>query len=241
MKTFPHDPSSFTQGLELFNGHLYEGTGLNGQSQLLLVDMQTGKALKSYRLARSYFGEGITVFKEKIYQLTWTSKIGFIYDRESFRQVGTWGYQHEGWGLTHDDRYLIVSDGTDVIRFWDPEAEAAAAEGEGQGQSFNVVKEIKVKYADGRPARKLNELEWISGEIWANVWQDDKIIIINPETGVVRGIVDLTGLRETNSGRSPRDDVLNGIAYNKDTGEVYVTGKRWSYIYQIQLVANKGP
>jgi glutamine cyclotransferase len=196
--------------------------------------MQTGKPVKSHRLARSYFGEGITVFKEKIYQLTWTSKIGFIYDRESFNQVGTWGYQHEGWGLTHDDRYLIVSDGSDVIRFWDPEEEASE-EGQ-QGQSFNVVREIKVKYMDGRPAKMLNELEWISGEIWANVWQEEKIIIINPETGIVRGIVDLKGLRDTNAAKSSRDDVLNGIAYNKDTGEVYVTGKRWSTLYQIQLV-----
>eukprot|EP01127_Copromyxa_protea_P002672 TRINITY_DN1260_c2_g2_i2.p1 TRINITY_DN1260_c2_g2~~TRINITY_DN1260_c2_g2_i2.p1 ORF type:complete len:319 (-),score=62.06 TRINITY_DN1260_c2_g2_i2:21-977(-) len=225
LATYPHNPESFTQGLEIFNGNLYEGTGLNDKSKLLLVDLETGKEIKSLRLPRAYFGEGITVFKEKIYQLTWRSRLGFIYDRETFEKTGMWTYPHEGWGLTHDDRFLIVSDGSNVIRYWDPETL--------EDTDFQVVREVHVKYADGKPATRLNELELIGGDIWANVWQQNKILIIDPETGFVKGIVDLQGLQQTNG--KAHGDVLNGIAYSKSTESIYVTGKLWDTLYHIKI------
>lgn len=212
------------------DGVLYEGTGLNGASKLLRLNMKTGKAEQFSDLHRTYFGEGITIFGDKIYQLTWRSKVGFTYDRNTFEKLETWGYDHEGWGLTHDDKYIIVSDGSDKIRFWDPKSLSNGS------KKPAVQKTLKVRYEDGSPAVRLNELELINDEIWANVWMEDRILIINKDTGFVTGIIDLQGIRNTNSASTPADDVLNGIAFDKDTGNIYVTGKKWNTLYQITLV-----
>lgn len=239
--TYPHNSRSFTQGLEIVDGKLYEGTGLNGNSKLLLVDMETGKSVKSHSLETKHFGEGITVFNGKIYQLTWQSQIGFIYDLDSFDLLGKYrmlstqslfsqlGYPHEGWGITHDDRYLIVSDGSNKIRFWEPEVDPKI-------EALPVVKTLEVKYQSGRPANFLNELEYINGQIWANVWQDDNILMIDPETGLVTGVIDLRSIRATNNAERIGDDVLNGIAYDNKNGDIYVTGKLWSTLYKISIV-----
>lgn len=221
INTYPHDQNAFTQGLIYHNGFLYEGTGLNGESSLRKVNLQTGEVLQKYELAEEYFGEGITIWNDKIIQLTWQSKKGFIYNLETFEKLGEFSYNTEGWGLTHDDKYLIMSDGSDKLFFLDPE-------------TFTEVKRIRVHYQN-RYIKRLNELEYINGEIFANVWFTDQIIRINPETGEVTGYLDLQELTANEPNLSHNNNVLNGIAYNPQTNHLFVTGKLWSNLYEIKL------
>jgi glutamine cyclotransferase len=218
VNTFPHDPQAFTQGLIFHDGFLYEGTGLEGKSELRKVELQTGKVLQRKALGRQYFGEGITLFEGRIYQLTWKNKVGFIYDLETFDLQHTWNYTTEGWGLTHDGKQLILSDGTANLYFLDPE-------------TLKVLRTLPVTL-NGRPLPMLNELEYIKGKIYANVWQTTQIVIIDPQSGRVEGVVDLTNLALLNPGA----DVLNGIAYDPTSDRLFVTGKLWSRLFEIQLV-----
>jgi len=222
VNTYYHNQSHFTQGLEIVDGFLYEGTGLNGESALMKKDLFSGKIIQYLHIDYDYFGEGITIFNNKIYQLTWQSKIGFIYEKNSFKKIGSWNYNYEGWGITHDDQYLIVSDGTSLIRFLDP-----------NGNLTNPVKTITVKKRETQ-IRHLNELEYIEGYIWANVWMTHEIVVIDPNNGQVRAIINLKNIRKTSEG-----DVLNGIAYNKDTDKLYVTGKKWKNLFEIVLIRQK--
>ena len=216
----PHSTSAYTQGLQWDGGFFYEGTGLNGKSELRVVIPATGEAVKSVSLERKYFGEGITILGDRIYQLTWTSGRAFVYDKATLRKVGEFSYEGEGWGITTDGKSLYTSDGTDHIVVRNP-------------KTFGVERTIEVRIA-GRKINMLNELEWIDGEIWANVYMTDMIVRINPESGAVVGVVDLTGLQSPSDKRW-QDDVLNGIAYNPTAKTLFVTGKNWNKVYQIEL------
>lgn len=221
VQTFPHDPGAFTQGLVYYKDNiLYEGTGMWGESSLRKVDLLTGQVLQIHRLPHEIFGEGITIWGDKIIQLTWQHRKGFVYDRETFTLLGEFSYPTEGWGITHDGRRLIMSDGSATLFFWDPE-------------TFQEIGRIEV-YDDKGPVVRLNELEYIHGLIYANVWQTDRIAIIQPETGRVVGWLDLTGLLKPED-RHARVDVLNGIAYDAQGDRLFVTGKYWPKLFQIQL------
>jgi glutamine cyclotransferase len=226
INTYPHDPNAFTQGLEFYQGNLYESTGQNGKSSIRKVDLKTGKVLKTKLLDEKYFGEGITIFNDKIHQLTWQSKIGFIYDVSTFDKLGTFSYQKskEGWGLTHDDKNLIKSDGTRKLWFLDPESHKELKYIEAYTNKISTSKEIS----------KLNELEYINGKIYANVWQKNFILIINPKNGAIEGVVDLNGLQKK-AEQQGLNNVLNGIAYNPETDKLYVTGKLWNKLFEIKL------
>ncbi len=215
--SYPHDPDAFTQGLVFDDGFLYEGTGRNGQSSLRRVALDTGEILQRSNLGARYFGEGITIMDGRIYQLTWQSHIGFVYAQDSFRQEQTFFLPGEGWGITHDGTHLIVSDGTSALRFLDP-------------ASFKEVKRIEVTEA-GQPLDRLNELEYIDGEVWANVWYTDFIVRIDPATGQVKSKLDLSGLYQT---RQP-DAVLNGIAWDAEGRRLFVTGKLWPALYEVRV------
>ncbi|MDQ3914779.1 MAG: glutaminyl-peptide cyclotransferase [Actinomycetota bacterium] len=217
---FPHDPEAFTQGLGFRGTALFEGTGLEGRSSLRRVDLETGEVLRQVELADHLFGEGITIMGRRIYQITWQNGRCFVYDRRTFERVKRFSYEGEGWGLTHAGARLIMSDGTATIRFRDPE-------------SFAVLDEIEVT-DDGEPVAMLNELEWVNGEIFANVWQTDEVVRIDPETGNVTGRLDLTALRQQEDAEGPHD-VTNGIAYMKAEDRLFVTGKLWSNVYEIEL------
>lgn len=219
--TYPHDPKAFTQGLIYLNGYLYERTGLEGQSTLRKVDLQTGKILQRYDLASDIFGEGLTNWKNTLVQLTWKKQTGFVYDRATFHLLRTFRYTGEGWGLTQDGTNIIMSDGSSSLRFWDP-------------QSFKEVKRIVVTDG-GVEVHDLNELEYIHGQIYANVWQTDLIAIISPQTGHVTGWIDLTGLRPAST-KAHSDAVLNGIAFDAAHNRLFVTGKLWPKLFEIQLV-----
>jgi len=219
IQAFPHDPKAYTQGLTVFNGNLYEGTGWFGESNLRRVDMTSGAILQQVDLPQDIFGEGIAVYGNRIAQLSWRSHLGYVYDRETFDLLGTFNYPTEGWGLTYDGSRLILSDGSDILRFLDPD-------------TFTEVGQISVR-AGGRPIRSLNELEFINGAVYANVWQTDRIAIIDPSTGNVCSWLDFTGLNT--APLSSRDDVLNGIAYDGDAGRLFVTGKRWPTLFEIQV------
>jgi glutamine cyclotransferase len=219
--SYPHDPNAFTQGLDIDDENLYEGTGLWGQSSLRLVNLETGDVLLEESLSAEYFGEGITILGDRIYQITWQENTGFVYDQNSFELLQTFSYPTEGWGITHDGTRLIVSDGTATIYFWDPETLAE-------------IGRISVFDNEG-PVIQLNELEFINGEIWANVWLTDRIARISPETGQVLGWIDLTGLLDTSNLTEPVD-VLNGIAYDESNGRLFVTGKLWPALYEIEVV-----
>ena len=219
VNTYPHDSNAFTQGLEIFQGNLYEGTGRNGQSSLRQVDLESGSITRRVNLNERYFGEGITIVGDKVYQLTWRSHTAFIYDLASFKVQGSFYLPGEGWGITHDDRYLIVSDGTAFLRFLDPD-------------THQEVKRVQVSDDTG-PLQRLNELEYINGEVWANVWYQDYIVRINPDTGQVTGRVDLSSLYPHPSNG---DDVLNGIAWDSEHQRLFVTGKLWPMLYEIKLV-----
>ena len=225
VRTFPHDRSAFTQGLVIDNGVLYEGTGLLGQSMLRRVDLESGEVLQAYSLPPEYFGEGIAVWQDRIIQLTWKSGQGFVYDRQSFELLDTYRYTTEGWGITHDGTRLIMSDGTQILRFWDPETLAE-------------VDSVEV-YANGVPVTRLNELEYVQGMVLANVWQTDLIAVIDPQTGQVTAWIDLRGLLEPGDYAEPVD-VLNGIAYDAGSQRLFVTGKLWPKLFEIEVLSPTG-
>lgn len=221
VKVFPHDPSAFTQGLEYHNGFLYEGTGLNGRSTLRKVKLETGEVMRQTSLEPEFFGEGITVVGDEVVQLTWQAQEGFIYRLADFQRLRTFSYSGQGWGLTNNGREIFMSDGSAEIRILNP----------------HTLKEIRrIKVHDGAaPVDQLNELEWVDGQILANVWQTDRIARISPQTGAVTGWIDLTGLLSPLY-RSTSVDVLNGIAYDAARKRLFVTGKLWPKIFEIQLV-----
>lgn len=218
---YPHDATAFTQGLVFVNGMLYESTGQRGQSTLRMVDLASGRVLQQHDLAAKYFGEGLTDWQSHLIQLTWQSHLGFVYDTFSFRTVRTFTYPWEGWGLTHDSRHLILSDGTSVLHLLDP-------------STFKPVGKIQVT-ADGQPLMNLNELEYIHGEIYANIWETNRIARISPATGKVIEWIDLSGLRPP-SVQQNDNAVLNGIAYDSQHDRLYVTGKLWPNLYEIKLI-----
>jgi glutaminyl-peptide cyclotransferase len=220
VRTYPHDTDAYTQGLVYQDGFLYEGTGLNGRSGIRRVNLATGKVLQKLDLDAQYFGEGITLWRDKLIQLTWQSRIGFVYDRKSFRLLDTFVYRTEGWGLTHDGKRLIQSDGTATLYFLDP-------------QTLKETGQIQVTDR-GQPVTNLNELEYIRGEIWANVWQSFRIARIAPATGQVTAWVDLNGILSA-SDQSSHVEVLNGIAYDAALGRIFVTGKLWPKLFEIQV------
>ena len=221
VKSYPHDREAFTQGLVYDDGVLYEGTGLNGRSDLRRVDLETGNVLQERDLDAQYFGEGVTTLGNKAYQITWQSNVGFVYDKTSFELLEQFDYPTEGWGLTDDGSRLIMSDGTARLYFLDPE-------------TLDQIGFIDVR--DGTtPVTSLNELEYIQGSIYANVWQTDRIAEISPETGLVTAWIDLQGLLPA-ADRTPPVDVLNGIAYDAQADRLFVTGKLWPRLFEIDLI-----
>lgn len=229
VRSYPHSTGAFSQGLLIHDGFLYEGTGQLGRSSLSRIDLESGEILQSKRLGSRYFGEGIAVVGKHIYQLTWQSNIAFVYDVDTFDNVASHYYPTEGWGLTWDGSHLILSDGSDTLQFLDPE-------------TFQVQHKVEVRLA-GSPVHNLNELEYINGEVWANVWMTNEIVRIDPSTGQVNSIVDLSGLiQQTTIGGSRAEAVLNGIAWeagegeNPTDGRLFVTGKLWGNIFEIALV-----
>ena len=219
IEKFPHDKDAFTQGLEYHDGVLYEGTGLWGSSELRKVELETGRVIQTKVLAPKYFGEGITILQGKVFQLTWKSGKGFVYDLATFDLIREFNIPGEGWGLTNNGKNLILSNGSNQILFLDIE-------------SLQVVRIINVK-REGKPQYFLNELEYVTNEIWANVWKTDQILRINPSNGEVIGILDLSIISETQSD----EDVANGIAWDAQRNRIFVTGKFWNYIYQIEQIA----
>ena len=220
VRVFPHDPLAFTQGLVYLDGVLYEGTGLIGRSSIRKVRLENGEVLQIQKIDPQYFGEGIAVVGNRLFSLTWQSGVGFIFDRASFRRTGTFTYPGEGWGLTHDGARLIMSDGSAYLRFLDPATQKETG---------------RMQVRDGEmPVANLNELEHVKGEVLANVWHTDRIARISPKTGRVTGWIDLQGLL------NPRDaqgvDVLNGIAYDAGADRLFVTGKLWPKLFEIQIV-----
>ena len=221
LNTYPHDIGAFTQGLIFHDGYLFEGTGTRGQSSLSKINLEDSTVLMSKNLNSRYFGEGIEVVGDRIYQLTWQSHIVFVWNKNNFDPIDTYYNSTEGWGLAFNGTELILSDGSSSLYFLDPE-------------SFSRTKTITVTLR-GNPLANLNELEYINGEIWANIWQTDFIARINPETGIVVSLIDLTGLsNETELGSG--EAVLNGIAWDERSGRLFVTGKHWSNLFQIELV-----
>ncbi len=218
--TYPHDPQAFTQGLEYYGGMLYEGTGQNGKSWVRKVALETGAVLQQTELPAEYFGEGITVSQGRVVQLTWQAGKGFVYDLGRFQLLSTFSYPGEGWGLTHNHVTLYMSDGSDQIRLWD-------------AATFAEKKRIRV-HAGEVPVDRLNELEWVKGEIFANIWMTDRIARISPEDGHVTGWIDLAGLLPDAERASA--DVLNGIAYDAAGDRLFVTGKLWPKLFEIRLV-----
>jgi len=219
--TYPHDRLAFTQGLFYLNGFLYEGTGLEEQSSIRKVKLETGEVVQKRDVPGEYFGEGIVNWKDRLLEITWTTHVGFIYDLLSFAPKSQFEYTGEGWGLTQDGNRIIMSDGTADLRFWDPE-------------TLKETGRVHVT-ADGEPVKDLNELEWVKGEIYANVWQTDTIVRIDPATGKVVGWIDLKGLLSP-ADRNDQTDVLNGIAYDAKGDRLFVTGKRWPKLFEIRLV-----
>lgn len=224
VNTYPHDPSAFTQGLVFADGVLYEGTGLRGQSSLRKVDLKTGTILQVRQLPVRFFGEGITIYGNRVIQLTWRAKVGFVYHKQTFQLLDTFNYSTEGWGITHDGRSLIISDGTSTLYLLDP-------------QTFREVGRLEVHTRDG-PVSRLNELEYVQGEIYANIWKTDRIARISPQTGEVAGWIDLERLLKPED-RYRRIDVLNGIAYDVKNDRLFVTGKLWPKLFEIELVVPK--
>jgi glutamine cyclotransferase len=215
----PHDPKAFLQGLVWYDGGFYESDGLFGESSLRRVAYPSGEVVKKIDVPREHFAEGLAMVGDKLIQLTWRSQKGFIYDRDSFNLLGEFPYTTEGWGLTYDGTSLIMSDGSASLFFLDPD-------------SYQVTRTVPVTMG-GRPVPELNELEWIKGEVWANVWMTDMIVRIDPSSGQVVGVLDMTGLLPTP--RQDEDDVLNGIAYDADGDHTYVSGKRWPLLFEIRL------
>jgi glutamine cyclotransferase len=221
VRVYPHDPMAYTQGLVYLDGVLYEGTGLEGQSSIRKVKLETGEVLQKRAVPEQYFGEGIVNWKDRLLELTWKAQAGFIYDLKSFTPRSEFQYPGEGWGLTQDGKRIIMSDGSAQLRFWDPE-------------TLQETGRITVT-DDAGPVKDLNELEWIKGEIYANIWMTDRIARINPSTGKVAGWINLTGLLAP-SDRNDQTDVLNGIAYDAAGDRLFVTGKRWPKLFEIKLI-----
>jgi len=218
VRTLPHDRAAFTQGLVVYDGHFLESTGQNGQSSIRIVDISTGKVLKRQPLEGMYFGEGMVVLNGNAYMLTWLNQHGFIFDAKTLKQKGTFRYSGEGWGLTSDGVHLYMSNGSSNITVLD-------------AKDFNVLQTISVTL-NGSPQSKLNELEWIEGEIWANVWRSDNIVRIDPTTGKIKGVINMQGLLSPTE-QEYQTDVLNGIAYDAATKSLYVTGKNWPHVYEV--------
>lgn len=221
IRRYPHDATAFTQGLVYHDGFLYEGTGLHGRSSLRKVRLEDGEVLDERALSDTLFGEGITILGDQIFQITWQEEQGFVYDLATLEQVGEFHYEGEGWGLTTDGQYLIMSNGSHILTYLDPE-------------SLEVMKELAV-YGEEGPIQNLNELEYINGEIFANVWYDHRLCRIDPLTGMVLGWIDLSSLHALEKAIDGGVDVVNGIAYDHDGDRLFVTGKLWHHIYEIRL------
>ena len=220
---YPHDTSAYTEGLFYKDGYLYESTGEAGESTVRKVELQTGKVVQRHDVPDAYFGEGIIDWKQELIQLTWKSQLGFVYDLASFKQLRTFNYPGEGWALTRDSKHIYMSDGSSVLRVLDPDTLTAI------GGGIMVTD-------NGEPVANLNELEWVKGEIYANVWMTNRIARIDPASGHVTGWIDLTGLLDVNRLPDPGNDVLNGIAYDEQHDRLFVTGKRWPKLFEITLV-----
>ena len=218
---YPHDPRAFTQGLIYLDGYLYESTGLYGESSLRRVALETGEVLEKIDLSPDYFGEGLTYWEDTLVQLTWREGTGFVYNRADFSLLESFTYSTEGWGLTQDGERLIMSDGTATLFFLDPE-------------TFLAEDTVVVTF-HGEEVRRINELEFIQGEVYANIWQTDQIVRIDPDTGQVLGWIDLGSILPAQA-RQADTDVLNGIAYDSARDRLFVTGKRWPYLYEIRLI-----
>lgn len=220
---YPHDTESYTQGLFFNDGQMYESTGLHGKSTFRMVDMETGEAVKRLDFDDKYFVEGSVMWKGNLYILTWETKMAFIYDAATLEYKSSWKYPREGWGITTDGKQLIASDGSAYLYF--------------MNENFALDRKVRVTIED-RPIRFINELEYIDGKIWANVYTSDEIVIINPKDGKIQGVVDCRGLLPKEL-RTPTTDVLNGIAYNPADGKIYLTGKNWPKLYEVRLVEKK--
>lgn len=223
---YPHDSGAFTQGLLFHNGHLYESTGMYGQSSVRKTDLTTGQVLRRFDMADQYFGEGLVSWQNRLIALTWRAQKAFVLDKEDFTPVDEFEYPGEGWGITNSDTHLYMSDGTHEIRVLNPE-------------TFEEERRIAVTYA-GDPLGYLNELEWVKGEIYANVWQTEFIARIDPETGVVKGLISLRGLKAHSGAPDNNDAVLNGIAYDAAEDRLFVTGKNWARLFEIEVLAPAG-
>lgn len=223
VNTYPHDATAFTQGLVFHQGALYESAGNYGRSSLRKVELETGRVLRKVDVPSQYFAEGLALFNGRLLQLTWQEFTGFVYDLETFQQQGTFSYTGQGWGLTQDGTSLIMSDGTNQLRWLDP-------------QTFQVQRTLSVTDR-GKRIELLNELEYVNGEVWANIWYTDRLARINPANGSVTGWIDLTGLLPVAD--SARADVLNGIAYDAAGNRLFVTGKWWPKLFEIRLKTNK--
>ena len=220
---YPHDVESYTQGLFFHDGQLYESTGVYGKSTFRMVDIATGEALRKLSFDKKYFIEGSVIWKDNLYILTWESRMAFIYDAKTLEYKSSWKYPREGWGITTDGKNLIASDGSANLYFLD--------------ENFAQMKKVLVTI-EGRPVRFLNELEYIDGKVWANVYTSDEIVIINPKDGQVEGVIDCRGLLPKNL-YTYETDVLNGIAYDPEDGKTYLTGKNWPKLYEVKLVEKK--
>ena len=222
INVFPHNDAAFTQGLFISDGSLYESTGKYGESRLLKTNLETGEAVQTLALSHQVFGEGSTLLNGKIYVLTWRSGAGLVVDSKSFKAEQTFKYDGEGWGLTHDGERLIMSDGTATLRFLDPE-------------DFSQTGKLSVTY-NGNPVQKLNELEFINGEIFANIWQSDAIVRIDPVSGKVVGVIDMRGILSEEDRIDGKTNVLNGIAYDAASGRLFVTGKNWPKLFEVEII-----
>jgi glutaminyl-peptide cyclotransferase len=223
LNTYKHDPQAFTQGLVFHDGFLYESTGHYGKSTLRKVELETGKVLQKYDLPDDVFAEGMTILNGKIYQISWQNGRAWQYNLEDFKLIKEFQYAGEGWGLTHDGKNLLMSDGTHIIRVINPE-------------NFETIRTIPVFRENNLPLVEINELEWVKGEIWANVWKDSRVARINPENGKIVGWIDFSPMVKEEM-REPENDVLNGIAYDEKTDRIFVTGKLWRRLFEIKLKA----
>ena len=219
--SYPHDRLAFTQGLSIENNYFYEGTGLYGQSTLRKVQMENGKVIQILNLTEQYFGEGVALYQDKIIQITWKSNIGFVYEKNSFLKLQEFHYPTEGWGITYDGELLILSDGTSTLHFIDP-------------KTFTKIRQIQVFSEEGQ-VKDLNELEYVNGEVYANIWQTNLIARIDPITGKINGWIDLTELVKIENNSNPAS-IPNGIAYDPISDRLFVTGKLWSKVFQIELI-----
>jgi glutamine cyclotransferase len=220
VNTYPHDRNAFTQGLVFADGFLYEGTGLRGRSALRKVKLETGEVLQRRNLGYEFFGEGVTIYGDKIIQLTLRANVGFVYDKETFKLLREFNYSNEGWGITHNGKRLIMSDGTSRLHFLNPE-------------TFEQIGRIKVRDSNGA-VTGLNELEYVKGQVYANIWGKDRIAQINPQSGKVTGWIELAGLLSPKEG-GQLVDVLNGIAYDAENDRLFVTGKWWPKLFEIRV------